>query len=782
MTQLQSPIDLNSAVSQVEGTITLAGLHAPVTIRRDAYGVAHVRAENEPDAWFGQGFAAAQDRLWQMEYDRRRAVGRWSEAAGTSGLAADRLARRLQLEPAARADVAAMSPRTRAMFEAYAAGVNAFLTSGQPLPVEYALTGITPEPWQPWHSVASFKVRHVLMGVWQQKLAQGRLLALIGPEAYARLDSRPPIGSVPILPPGGAIEFLYEQAVEEVAAAAEHLGFLAEVDAGSNSWAVHGSRTTTGMPVICNDSHRALDVPNVYWQVHVACPEFDVVGSTFPGVPAFPHFGHNGRVVWNITHTSADYQDLYVELFDPAEPGRYRTPDGWAGAEHRREAIRVRDAEPEEIEVWRTRHGPVVHGDPRTGAAIALRYTATDRPCRAFEPFRPMLDAATVEELFEAQREWVDPVNNLVAADTWGNIGYLTRGEIPVRSSRAHRQFPVAGWTGEHTWTGAVPFEQLPRAINPPEGFIATANQKVTAHDEPYISHAFAPPSRAERIVELLTPRPRLSPDEVMAMQGDTVSRPARAWAALLARSGPFQGDAERARAMLGGWDGDLLPDSGPALLYAYTRRTIARALFQPVVGEDVWRWLMSGEPPALGRMVGQWLANVIASLDAGSPTAPDGHAWDELLPAALAEAWQSTVAKGGADPAAWRWADHHGTNAKHTLAAAFPELAERLNPPRVFVGGDGDTIQCAGYGWSGRADFDISSLSVYRQCVDLSDISKGSFVVPGGVSGLPGTSHYADQLELWRTHQRIPMQSADQDATHALRLTPAPQPGARTG
>jgi penicillin amidase len=533
--------------------------------------------------------------------------------------------------------------------------------------------------------------------------------------------------------------------------------------------------------VICNDSHRALDVPNVYWQVHVACPEFDVVGATFPGVPAFPHFGHNGRVVWNITHTSADYQDLYVEQFDPAEPGRYRTPDGWAAAEYRRETIRVRDAAAEEIEVWRTRHGPVVHGDPRTGAAIALRYTATDRPCRGFEPFRPMLDAMTVEELFEAQREWVDPVNNLVAADTQGNIGYLTRGEIPVRSSQAHRQFPVAGWTGEHTWAGAVPFEQLPRAINPLEGFIATANQKVTAHDEPYISHAFAPPSRAERIVELLTSKPRLSPDEVMAMQGDTVSRPARAWAALLARSGPFEGDAERARAMLGGWDGNLSPDSGAALLYAYARRSIARALFQPVVGEDVWRWLMSGEPPALGRMVGQWLANVIASLDAGSPTAPDGRAWNELLPAALAEAWQSTATKGGPDPAAWHWEDHHGTNAKHTLAAALPEMAGSLNPPRVVVGGDGDTIQCAGYGWSGRADFDISSLSVYRQCVDLSDVSKGSYVVPGGVSGLPGTPHYADQLDLWRTHQRIPMQAANQDPIHELRLTPAAQSGART-
>jgi penicillin amidase len=388
-----------------------------------------------------------------------------------------------------------------------------------------------------------------------------------------------------------------------------------------------------------------------------------------------------------------------------------------------------------------------------------------------------MLDARTVAELHETQRRWVDPVNNLVSADVEGNIGYLTRGEIPVRSSQAHRQFPAPGWTGDHEWTGSVPFEQLPQAINPPEGFIATANQKVTPHEEPYIAHNFAVPSRAERLVELLSGDDKRSPEAIMAMQGDVQSVPARSWAGLMRRCGPFGGDTERARAMLAAWDGNLLPESGAALLYAYARRAITRALFEPVVGEQTWTWLMGGEPAALGRMVGQWLANVIATLDDGSPTTPDGRAWNDLLPDALASAWQATVAKAGADPAAWRWVEHHGTNAKHTLATAFPESADSLNPPRAFVGGDSDTIQCAGYGWSGRADFDITSLSVYRQAVDLTDIDHGSDVIPGGVSGLPGTPHYADQLDLWRTHQRIPMDYAadevEANARQTLHLTP---------
>jgi penicillin amidase len=300
-----------AALPRRDGELSVVGLHGRVLVRRDGFGVAHIRAEDEHDAWFGQGYAAAQDRLWQMEYDRRRATGRWSEAAGAPGLKADLLGRRLQIEPAARADVAAMTPATRAMFVAYATGVNAFLQHGGPLPVEYRLTGITPEPWEPWHSVALFKIRHVLMGVWQTKVERARLLAIFGAETFGRLEGRSPIGSPLILPPSAPIAQLFEEASCDLAAAAEQLGFSSEIEAGSNSWAVHGSRTSTGMPVLCNDSHRALDAPTVYWQVHVACPEFDVVGATFPGLPAFPHFGHNGSVAWSITHTQADYQDIY---------------------------------------------------------------------------------------------------------------------------------------------------------------------------------------------------------------------------------------------------------------------------------------------------------------------------------------------------------------------------------------------------------------------------------------------------------------------------------------
>jgi penicillin G amidase len=616
------------------------------------------------------------------------------------------------------------------------------------------------------------------MGLWQRKLAQARLLAWIGPEAFCRLEGRAPRGSPVILPPDDEVADLFKCAAADIEHAAAQLGFLSEVEAGSNSWAVHGSRTSTGMPVLCNDSHRALDVPNVYWQSHVSCPSFDAIGATFPGLPGFPHFGHNGHVGWSITHTSADNQDLYIEQFDPQQPGRYRTPDGWSTAERTKEVIAARGSAPVTIDVWRTRHGPVVHGDPLSEPALSLRYAATDEPCRGFEAIRPMLFATNVSELHEAQREWVDPVNNLVSADTSGNIGYLTRGYLPVRSSRAHRSLPAPGWNGENEWVGRVPFEELPQAINPPQGFIFTANQRVIPEDEPYISDSFSPPARAERIRRLLSATDRLQVGDIAAMQGDVTSEPAKSWIRLLHRSGPFEGAAERARSLLAGWDCDLLPDSSAALLYGFFRRAMARALFEPIVGADVWRWLVSASLPPTSTLISQWLAHVVAGLyEQFRTTAPNGDAWDSLLPKVLESAWVAATNRCGRDPSEWKWGDVHATNAAHTLSAILPDWKNSLDPPRASVGGDNDTIQAASYEWKESGDFPITGLSVYRQVIDLSEITNATFVVPGGVCGLPGTPHYTDQLDLWRTHQRIPMHYVEADvrraATQTLTLTP---------
>ena len=537
--------------------VNLLGTAGPIAIERDSYGVPRVHAELAADAWVGMGYACAQDRLFQLDYDRRRACGRWAEIAGQPALAGDVLSRRLDLAAAAQRDVSVMSPALRSAFEAYASGVNAAIGDGvMPLPGRYPA-----EPWQAWHSVAVFKVRHVLMGMWQHKLAQAVLLARVGPEIFGRLESRPPPGSPLTIPPGGRLERLVEDALADVT---QHVAFLAEAEPGSNAWAVSGRRTAHGAAVICNDSHRALDTPNVYWQCRVTCPEFDVAGATFPGLPGFPHFGFNGAVAWAITHAEADNQDLYIERFDGL---RYLTPDGWADAVTRPEQIRIRGGSTLETTVWETRHGSVVHGDPRQGLALALRYTGTVRPDRGLECMLPMLTAPDVRALADAQEGWVDPVNNLVCADVSGRIAYQARGALPVRSGTAHRRLPVPGWDGSCEWTGMVPFGEMPRAVDPEAGFVMSANNTIVDGDEPYVAYSFVHPFRAERLRSRLAGTRKLSVRELAAMQADTVSWAAQAWSKLLGGLTGLGDAAEAARQVLASWNGDLTVSSGAALL-----------------------------------------------------------------------------------------------------------------------------------------------------------------------------------------------------------------------
>jgi penicillin G amidase len=722
-------------------------------ITRDGYGVPQVRAETAADAWAGMGYACAQDRLFQMDYDRRRACGRWAEIAGSPALGADVLARRLGLSAAAQLDVAVMSPQVRAAFEAYAGGVNQAIADGAlPLPARYPV-----EPWLAWHSVAAFLVRHVLMGQWQHKLANAVLLARAGADAFERLETRPVVGSPVTVPSGGLLTHPVASLLDEAMGDIEgHLGFLAEVEPGSNAWAVSGRRTAHGGAVICNDSHRALDTPNVYWQCRVTCPDFDVTGATFPGLPGFPHFGFNGSVAWAITHGDADTQDLYLERFSGT---RYLTPGGWAEADVRHERIEVHGGSPVTVPAWSTRHGPVVHGNPDAGLALALKWTGTHRPNRGFECLLPMLTARTAADLAGAQDSWVDPVNNLVCADTHGHIAYQCRGELPVRSSDAGRRLPIPGWDDTCEWTGTVPFTALPAAVDPEAGFVMTANNTITDADEPYISYTFSQPWRAERLRSLLADSGTLSADELAGMQADTVSLQARGWGRLLTGLGPFEDeDAEAARALLAGFDGDLALGSAAALLYACFLRALAEALYRPALGAQTWAWVASGVLAPTLTMMRRWLANDTWEL-LGGPLPPAAAQQADrrerrervlaAVPGALAGAWAAAVKAGGPQPRRWRWGDVHRAERVHPLAGPFPGAA---------MGGDADTIAAAGYGWRQGSPFTVTALSVYRQVVDLADPASASFVIPGGASGDPASPHFADQLALWAAHQRIGM------------------------
>jgi penicillin amidase len=460
-----------------------------------------------------------------MEYDRRRAYGRWAEYVGSNATEQDVVMRRFQIRAGVERDYEAVGVECREMLDAYAAGVNAFIESTDRLPVEYGMIGARPEPWQPWDCMAVFKVRHILMGVFEGKTWRAKLVKALGPEKAAELLKGYQPGHLVIVPPGETFDGPALDGVEELSRGLEYVGWLGDgVDAGSNNWVLAGSRTASGKPLLAGDPHRALDTPNAYYQNHIACPEFDAIGMSFPGCPGFPHFGHNAHVAWCVTHAGADYQDLFLERLRANGGTEYEFKGEWREAEVRREVIHVRGGEPVELNVTVTQHGPVIaeNADGRNG--IAFRYTATAEPNRGFECMLRMLEAGSADEIDESMREWVDPCNNFLFADVHGNIGYLNRGKVPLRTM-ANAWLPVPGWTGEHEWQGYIPFEALARSRNPDTGYIVTANNRIVGEDFPYyIALDFAPDYRARRILERVKGMSGASVDDMASVHAERVS------------------------------------------------------------------------------------------------------------------------------------------------------------------------------------------------------------------------------------------------------------------
>jgi len=529
----------------------------------------------------------------------------------------------------------------------------------------------------------------------------------------------------------------------------------------------------SGKRIVCNDSHRPLDVPNVYWQCHVICPDFNVAGAAFPGVPGFPHFGFNGSVAWNITHGSADYTDLWIEEFRESDGVlEYKTKDQWVPAEIERTTIQVKGSAPDELELVQTARGHVMHGDPRKGAGISMRYTATDQVNKQWECLRPMLWASNVHELNGSQELWEEPVNNLVSGDTEDNISYLFRGRIPIRKDVSGRILPALGAHDGGDWIGDVPRGDLPQAINPNEGFIATSNQNPWAKSEPFLSHEFAPASRAERLSEILSSGDKWESTAVIALQSDTTSVPARRWAERVSSLSDLSGNSKRAREMIAGWDGNLSVNQPEGLLYSCLRESLIETIYRPLLGEDTWVWINLPANASTKGIITRWFygLGITSAIDDNAET-PDGRRINSLLPDVLERAWIQAESIAGRDLANWRWGLHHQTIARHTLSN-FKQDDLPLDPPAAEMGGDGDTVQVSSISTEHHGDvsFPVGALSVYRQVVDFSKPEDGLWIIPGGASGIPGSPHYSDQLDLWADHKLIPMHhGADAARTAAV-------------
>lgn len=777
-----TPADLQAALPDVTSTLTVAGLQQAVDIIRDPWGVPHIRAANAHDAFFAQGLVTAQDRMWHMDYDRHRALGRWSEFAGAAGLAEDRLMRTLRLEQAAKADYQVCSRDARAMLDAYTDGVNAFLATTRSLPIEYTLLDAAPEAWEAWHCLAVYKVRNMLMGVYEMKLWRAQLALGIGPEKAAALFRGYPQGGLVAMPPGATYQGPPLDGLDALTAAAERLNWLGEVDGGSNAWVVSGALTASGLPLVAGDSHRGLDTPNVYYQTHLVCPQFQVSGYAVPGVPGAPHFSHTEYVGWGMTHGYGDYQDLYIERFRTHD-GRleYAFQDDWLPAEVAEETLQIRDGAAQALRVVATRHGPIIAGNPDSGWGLAFCHTGTQSGTPWPDSVYQLLLAKSADEAEVALREWTEPVNNFVYADVHGAFGYRYRGRIPLRSM-ANAWCPVPGWSGKHEWQGQIPFAALPHIRNPQAGFAVTCNNAVTTHDYPYyINTYFAPDFRARRVTERIQ---ALAPgtatvDDMAAIHADRQSIPAQAFVRVLQQCQPDDPQLAAARDMLLQWDGQMARTSAAATLYAAARTH----LYTDIINAT----LQGCAPQALTAVYGtgrgapthanQIYARAVAAMDTGDTLLlPPGQTWPGAVISALQRAVTELRRQLGDEMSTWTWGRVHRTRPRHPLSRVFPQLAELLDPPSVVADGDGDTPQQGGYSLTER--FVLTSMSVNRYIHDPADWRRSRWIVPLGASGHPGSPHFADQAELWADVRTIPQLWAWDDVVAAAETRQQLKPG----
>lgn len=756
---------LADALAPLDGTLRVAGFDAEVTIVRDEWGIPHIRAGGTADAWRALGFVHAQDRLFQMELNLRRGVGRAAEWLGPSAVAADVLSRRLGLEDACRRDLAALGPDARAMLDAYAWGVNAWIAAAPTPPIEYTLLDAAPAAWEPWHSLAVMRRLGLLMGSVWFKLWRAAALPIVGIEGIAKLRYDDGGRDLLCIPPGDEADrhaaglLALRPAVTALLSA---LSPSAETGGGSNNWAVAPARSATGRPVVAGDPHRAFEIPNMYAQHHVTCDAFDIVGLTVPGVPGFPHFAHNGHVAYCVTHAFMDIHDLFLERFEDNGVS-VLTASGPVPVVRRTGSIIVRGAARHDYEAFETPHGPVIAGDPRSGHALALRSVQFAETDLSFDCLPRMTTATSVASLYEATRGWGIIDHNLVAGDVHGTIGHRVRARVPVRD-RAAGWLPMPGWTGAHDWRGWIPHEAMPCVIDPPGGLIATANNRVVADDHPdYLCTDCHPPYRAQRILDRLRQTP-FGPGDAADLHADTLSPHAALFQRRLAALPVPAGAAEAAlRDVLLQWNGHMDADSTGAAAYNALRRALTALLAERSGLSRVAGHPFAAVAPGIA-VQGQLWWTLPKLLRDDDTSLLGGWDWARMFQAAL-----TVCARAAPEP----WGPQHRPRLTHPLSAVFPEAAPLLDPASLAVGGDSDTVLATGIVPASGPAATYGALS--RYVFDVGNWDASRWVVFHGASGQPGSPHYADQNAAWSACAMVPMrydaEAIDAAARHVLRL-----------
>jgi penicillin amidase len=780
-----------AALPQLDGDAHLAGLSAPVTVRRDGHGVPHIEAANVDDLFVAQGYVTAQDRLWQMDMYRRNANGELAEVLGPSLVKHDTAQRVLGFRKAAEHIYAGLSGDDRRHLDDYARGVNLFITQHQDaLPAEFRLLFYKPKPWQGVDSISIGTMMIDMLDThWDVKLERERIAAKLNNPKL--VDELYPVGSWRDRPPTGEVIDLTQpqpappttndedddnttartgrQGIgnreQGTGADADLSGLRATLGlpdcdgcaAGSNNWVISGAHTASGKPLLSNDMHLPIYVPNIWYMAELRAPDFHVAGVTLPGLPEVIA-GHNEHLAWGFTALFADVQDLYIEKLDGN--GNYLAGDGtWKPLAVDRETIHVRGGKDVTVDVQSTGHGPlvtrIVPGETRP---VALKWTLYDSSTAAL-PLFAMNAAHNWDEFSKAISTWCWPTQNLVYADDQGHIAYHAVGKVPMRPGGL-MGVPIAD--AQHEWQGFIPFDGMPNAFDPPSGFLATANSRVTTDKSPYpLSLEWIDPYRAERIYKLLQGRNGLTPKDMIAVQTDIYSEVNQEVAHRLAYAIDHADKADdrlkKAADLMRSWDGKLTVDSAAASVVVQARRALWPLILEPKLGglAHQYRWAEKdfAEEEIIMHGTSDWLP-------------PGFKNWDEVLTEAVRRG-MNLEDKAPADVSQWTFGSWHQMELDHPLAAMLPLVTRIAQTGPVPLSGDETTVKQVGrsFGPSQRFTMDWSNVDGSTENIVL------------GESSDPYSDYFRDQWSDWYngTTFALPFSSTAVAANtrHTLRLMP---------
>ena len=741
------------AMPDYAGAAVLPGLTGEVRVYRDAHGIPHIFAPSMNDAARALGYVHASERLYQMEIQRRAGQGRLAEIAGADLVGVDKFIRTLGFYRLAASSLVAMSAETQAYYQAYADGVNAFLSSHKGrLPPEFLILGDDPELWTPPDSIVWGKLMSLqLSSNYALEAQRGELARKMPPEMARLLFPAAPAGApITTLPQANPTH-------AEIPSARDQLGALIGLDHGaSNEWVVAGARTVSGKPILANDPHLGLEAPILWYLARIVTPGLSLKGASVPGVPSLL-LGQNDHIAWGFTSAYTDTQDLFVETIDPNNPAQYLTPDGPRPFLVREETIHVKGAPDVALKVRATRHGPVLSDVDKKladlageGKAMALAFAGLGDRDTTTQALMEVNRASNWDEFLAALKLYQTPTQNLVFADTAGNIGFISPGLVPIRKS-GDGLTPADGASGDNDWTGYIPFAQLPQAYNPPTGFLFNANNANVPDDNvPFFGRDWEENYRARRIQQFMDRIDKHSLDTSAAMQADIVSLAAADFLPLLKRLAPSDDRAKQALALLAAWDGAMDKDRPEPLIFEAWLSALRRILIEEKAGMTL-------------NEKGPYAAMTLYSLVRDHPEwcaaaqKPDADC-SQAMARALDEALALLTRRDGAEMSQWRWGSEHVSQLTHKLYSHLPLLGA-LSDLSLAASGGYYTLD-RGEGFNPKPEHPFARLHAagFRGLYDLADPDKSRFIIATGESGHIFSKHYGDFVPLWSAGKSVTM------------------------